>query len=261
MEYFEKVEENIAKDLLWNIPERKQGVVNVIGGNSQNFRTPVRVAEYLTEKYPIETVNLILPDALKSKLPPMPNFKFLESTETGSFADSTELVANINNGEYNLLIGDLSKNAVTGKAVVSACVSSKKPMLLTRDAVDLVAENGPEKLLLNENLIVFGSLVQIQKILRAVYYPKMLLLSQSLVQVVEVLHKFTLSYPVSIVTLHNGQILVVKDGAAKAVPMEKSGYSPMMLWSGDLAAKIVALNLYNPNNFIGATIAAILQVG
>ena len=84
MEYFEKVEENIAKDLLWNIPERKQGVVNVIGGNSQNFRTPVRVAEYLTEKYPIETVNLILPDALKSKLPPMPNFKFLESTETGS---------------------------------------------------------------------------------------------------------------------------------------------------------------------------------
>ncbi len=88
----------------------------------------------------------------------------------------------------------------------------------------------------------------------------MLLLSQSLVQVVEVLHKFTLSYPVSIVTLHNGQILAVKDGAAKAVPMEKSGYSPMMLWSGELAAKIVALNLYNPNDFISATIAAILQV-
>lgn len=260
MEYFEKVEENIAKDLLWNIPERKQGVVNVIGGNSQNFRTPVRVAEYLTEKYPIETVNLILPDALKSKLPPMPNFKFLESTETGSFADSTELVANINNGEYNLLIGDLSKNAITGKAVVSACVSSEKLMLITRDAVDLIADNNPGEVLLNEKLVIFGSLAQMQKLLRAVYYPKMLLLSQSLVQVVEVLHKFTLSYPVSIVTLHNGQILVVKDGAVKAVPMEKSGYSPIMLWSGELAAKIVALNLYNPNDFISATIAAILQV-
>ena len=44
MEYFEKVEENIAKDLLWHMPERKQGVVNVIGGNGQNFRTPVKVA-------------------------------------------------------------------------------------------------------------------------------------------------------------------------------------------------------------------------
>lgn len=260
MEYFEKVEENIAKDLLWNIPERKQGVVNVIGGNSQNFRTPVRVAEYLTEKYPVETVNLILPDALKSKLPPMPNFKFLESTETGSFADDTELVANINNGEHNLLIGDLSKNAITGKVVVSACVSSEKPMLLTRDAVDLVADNNPEGILLNEKLAIFGSLAQIQKLLRAVYYPKMLLLSQSLVQVTEVLHKFTLSYPVGIVTLHNGQILIAKDGMVKAVPMGKSGYSPIMLWSGELAAKIVALNLYNPNDFISATIAAILQV-
>ena len=101
--------------------------------------------------------------------------------------------------------------------------------------------------------------MQIQKILRAVYYPKILLLSQSLVQVVEVLHKFTLSYPVSIVTLHNSQILVVKDGAVKAVPMEKSGYSPMMLWSGELAAKIVALNLYNPGDFIQAAIAAIFS--
>ena len=254
-----KVEENIAKDLLWNIPERKQGVVNVIGGNSQNFRMPVRVAEYLTEKYPVETVNLILPDALKSKLPPMPNFKFLESTETGSFADSTELVANINNGEYNLLIGDLSKNAVTGKAVVSACVSSKKPMLLTRDAVDLVADNNPGEVLLNEKLVIFGSLAQMQKLLRAVYYPKMLLLSQSLVQVTEVLHKFTLSYPVSIVTLHNGRILIAKDGMVKAVPMEESGYSPIMLWSGELAAKIVALNLYNPGDFVWATMAAIFS--
>lgn len=259
MEYFEKVEENIAKDLLWNIPERKQGVVNVIGGNSQNFRMPVRVAEYLTEKYPIETVNLILPDALKSKLPPMPNFKFLESTETGSFADSTELVANINNGEYNLLIGDLSKNAITGKAVVSACVSSEKPMLLTRDAVDLVADNNPGEVLLNEKLVIFGSLAQMQKLLRAVYYPKMLLLSQSLVQVAEVLHKFTLSYPVSIVTLHNGRILIAKDGMVKAVPMEESGYSPIMLWSGELAAKIVALNLYNPGDFVWATMAAIFS--
>ncbi len=259
MEYFEKVEENIAKDLLWNIPERKQGVVNVIGGNSQNFRTPVRVAEYLTEKYPVETVNLILPDALKSKLPLMPNFKFLESTETGSFADSTELVADINNGEYNLLIGDLSKNAITGKAVVSACASSEKPILLTRDAVDLIADNNPEEVLLNEKLAIFGSLAQIQKLLRAVYYPKMLLLSQSLVQVTEVLHKFTLSYPVNIVTLHNGQILIAKDGIVKAVPMEKSGYSPIMLWGGELAAKIVALNLYNPGDFVQATIAAIFS--
>ena len=85
----------------------------------------------------------------------------------------------------------------------------------------------------------------------------MLLLSQSLVQVTEVLHKFTLSYPVGMITLHNGQILAAKDGIVKAVPLEDSGYSAITVWSGELAAKVVAMNLYNPNNFIQATVAAI----
>ena len=65
MDYFEKIENNPYEDLYWNIPEKKQGAVNVIGGNGQSFRTEVKVAECLAEKYPIETVNLILPDALK----------------------------------------------------------------------------------------------------------------------------------------------------------------------------------------------------
>ena len=260
MDYFEKIENNPYEDLYWNISEKKQGAVNVIGGNGQSFRTEVKVAEYLAGNYPVETVNTVLPETLKNKLPPVENFKFLPATEGGTFSGEG-LVETINGADLNLIIGDLSKNAVTGKAVMGACEAAEKMTLITRDTVDSIAENGPEKVLMNEKMIIFGSLAQMQKILRAVYYPKMLLLSQSLVQVVEVLHKFTLSYPVSIVTLHNGQILVAKDGVVKAVPMEKSGYSPIILWGGELAAKIVALNLYNPNNFVGATIAAILQVG
>lgn len=259
MDYFEKLENNPYEDLYWNIPEKKQGAVNVIGGNGQSFRTEVKVAEYLAGNYPVETVNTVLPEVLEGKLPPVENFKFLPATEGGTFSGEG-LVEIMNGADFNLIIGDLSKNAVTSKAVTSTCEASEKPIVITRDTVDLIAENGPEKVLMNENMIIFGSLAQMQKILRAVYYPKMLLLSQSLVQVVEVLHKFTLSYPVSIVTLHNGQLLVAKDGTVKAMPLEKSGYSPIMLWNGELAAKIVALNLYNPNNFIGATIAAILQV-
>ena len=259
MDYFEKIENNPYEDLYWNIPEKKQGAVNVIGGNGQSFRTEVKVAEYLAGNYPVETVNTVLPEVLKGKLPPVENFKFLPATEGGTFSGEG-LVDIMNGADFNLIIGDLSKNAVTGKAVASACEIAEKPMIITRDTVDLIAENGPEKVLMNENMIIFGSLAQMQKILRAVYYPKMLLLSQSLVQVVEVLHKFTLSYPVNVLTLHNEQILVAKDGTVKAMPLEKSGYSPIMLWSGELAAKIVALNLYNPNNFIGATIAATLQI-
>ena len=257
MDYFEKLEKNPYEDLKWNIPERKQGAVNVIGGNVGHFRTEVKVAEFLNTEYPVESVKVVVPDVLKSKLPPLPDFVFLPSTEAGALAESQELLDIFNAADFNLVVGDLSRNKVTGRAVASACHSAEKMTLVTRDSVDLVAENEPERLLVNENLIFLASVPQLIKLLRAVYYPKMLLQSQSLVQVSEVLHKFTLSYPVKLVTLHNGQVLVAENGVVKAVALEMTGYSPITFWSGELAAKIVALNLYNPNNFIKATTVAL----
>lgn len=257
MDYFEKIEKNPYEDLKWNIPERKQGTVNVIGGNVGHFRTEAKVAELLGTTYPVESVKVVMPDALKSKLPPLPDFKFLPSTEAGSFTESQELLNLFNAADFNLVLGDLSRNRVTGKAIAGACQSTEKMTLVTRDSVDAIADNGPEKLLMNENLIFLASMPQLVKLLRAVYYPKMLLQSQSLVQVSEVLHKFTLSYPVRIVTLHNGQVLVAEGGSVKAVALEMTGYSPITFWGGELAAKIVALNLYNPNSFIEATISVL----
>ena len=257
MEYFEKLEKNPYEDLRWNIPERKQGTVNIIGGNAQRFRDEVKIAEFLEREYPVEMARLVLPEALRGKLPELPNISFLPATESGGFGESQELIDVFRMGDFNLILGDLSRNSVTGKAVASACISSEKMTLVTRDAIDLLAENRPERWLMNENLILMGSVMQLMKLLRAVYYPKMLLASQSLVQVSEVLHKFTLSYPLAIVTLHNGQILVTKDGTVKAVELAKSGYMPIMFWSGELVAKIVAMNLFNPSQFIPATVCGI----
>ncbi|MBR0465722.1 hypothetical protein IJJ02_02990 [Candidatus Saccharibacteria bacterium] len=257
MDYFEKIEKNPYEDLKWNIPERKQGTVNVIGGNVGHFRTEAKVAEFLGATYPVESVKVVMPDALKSKLPTLPDFEFLPSTEAGSFTESQELLNVFNVVDFNLVLGDLSRNKVTGKAIAGACQSTEKMTLVTRDAVDVVADNEPERLLMNENLIFLASVPQLIKLLRAVYYPKMLLQSQSLVQVAEVLHKFTLSYPVRIVTLHNGQVLVAESGVVKAVALEVTGFSPITFWGGELAAKIVAMNLYNPNSFIKATVTAI----
>ena len=257
MEYFEKIEKNPYEDLKWNVPERKQGIVNVIGGNAQSFRSEVKVAEFLAGTYPVQEVRVVMPDKLKGKLPPLPNFVFAPSTDTGSFAESQELLDFFSASDYNLVLGDLSHNKVTGRAVASACKSAEKMTLVTRDAVDIIAENIPERVLMNENIVFMASVAQLQKLLRAVYYPKMLLMSSSLVQVVEVLHKFTLSYPVSVVTLHNEQVLVAHNGIVKAMTLSATGYSPMMFWSGEAAAKIVGMNLYNPNQFVEATICGV----
>ena len=259
MDYFTRVERGNYEDLTWNIPEQKQGIVNIIGGNSQNFRTEVRTAEFITANYPIKEVRLVLPNALKNNLPDLPNLVFLPSTDSGSFNESQELNNVFNSADFNLLLGDLSKNSVTGTAVAGACRRSEKMTLLTRDTVDIVADNDPERTLMNENLIFFTSMAQLQKLLRAVYYPKMLLLTQSLVHVSEVWHKVTLSYPVKLVTLHDGQILLAENGIIRVVSIEESDYSPVTIWSGELAAKITVLNLFNPNNFLPASTTAVFK--
>ena len=258
MNYLHKIDEASDKDkLLWNVPEQKQGFVNILGGNSQNFRMPIKIAEYMTANYQIKTLNIVLPDALKTKLPPLPNFVFLSSTDSGSLANKKEILDTLNLADYNLVPGDLSKNSITIKAVTEALQEATKPSVVTRDAVDLLAEEQTERALMNENLVIVGSMAQLQKIFRAVYYPKVLLLTQPLTQVAEALHKFTLSYPVSIITLHDGQILIVKNGEVNVIPLNKTSYSPISFWSGELTAKIVALNLYNPNEFLQAATLAV----
>lgn len=259
MDYFAKVEQKPTPDLTWNIPETKKGTVNIIGGNSQNFRTEIKISEYFSTNYPIQTLNTILPNALKLQLPDLPNFIFLASTDSGSFADEKELARAINSADFTFLLGDLSKNTITAQVITSASKITEKPLLITRDAVDLIADRASDQLLANDQLIFFASMPQLQKLLRAVYYPKMLLLSQSLIQVADALHKFTLSYPTKIITLHSDQILISANGEVKAIPLAQSGQTPLTFWNGELAAKITALNLYNPNNFLNATICAIFS--
>ncbi len=259
MDYLERIDHIETEELLWNVPEQKKGAISIVGGNIHSFRTSVKTAEYLTGQYPIKDLKVVLPGALKTKLPPLDNLVFLKSTESGTFLSDKELKAVLNEADSNLVVGDLSKNSVTTKAFCEACQDLKKPTIITRDAVDLLVEGKTEQILMNENIVLMGSMAQLQKIFRAVYYPKVLLLAQSLIQVAEALHKFTLSYPVSIITLHSGQIIIVKNGKVNVVPLEKTDYSPLSIWSGELAAKIMALNLYNPNNFLKATVAAIIK--
>ena len=229
----------------------------VIGGNAQNFRVPVAVAEYLLKEFPLKTVRVVLPEALKSKLPPLPDAVFLKDVAGGSIADAEGLKKIVDAVDFSIMVGDLSKNSVTAETVKKACLDSKRPILITRDAVDLIAGEKLERILMREDLILVGSLAQMQKILKNVYYPKVLTLSQPLMQVVEVFHKFTLSYPARIVTFHDGQIMVAFNGKVVAVPMAKTPYSVLTIWNGEMAGRIAAMNLYNPGKFIEATVAAV----
>ena len=255
-DYFVKTEQ-LSTDLSWNLPELKQGMINVVGGNAQRFNTEIKISEFILENYPIKKVHTILPDSLKEKLPPLPNLVFLKSTDTVAFAYTNDLANTLDSADYNLLIGDFSKNSITITAVATAISEASRPLILTRDTLDLIADTTPDQILMCDNVIYFASLPQLQKLLRSVYYPKMLLLSQPLLQIADVLHKFTLSYPAKIITLASDQILLAENGLVRAIPLAKSGLSPLTFWGGELAAKIAVMNLFSPGHFLDATMTAI----
>ena len=275
LSYWQKAKQPLFTDLAWNLPERKTGRVAVLGGNSQSFSTPVRISEYLARQFPIQTVATLLPDALRPKLPPLPNLTFFPSTASGSFDRSPALRAALADPDAALFIGDLSKNSATtialaeairpaqlkhpaGQGTTTPRSAATSPLLvLARDSLDALAPEAGNWLN-RDHLIIVASLLQLQKLLRAIYYPRMIMLSQPLVPALETLHKFTLSYPVTLCTFHQGhQIITAHQGQVITTPLELTTYSPLTLWSGQLAANILALNLYNPGHPLEATTAAL----
>lgn len=285
LSYWRKQTKPLFDDLIWNIPEQKTGNITVTGGNSQNFSAIVRISEFLSRDFPLKTVTTLLPDALRSQLPPLGNLLFAPSTTSGSFAKSGELNHFFDAAQFNLLAGDLSKNSATAIALTDAIsftlrsastapadigapstdVSSASsgaptvhPLLITRDAVDLLAPTAGQ-ILAHPQLFLVASMAQLQKLFRAVYYPRMIMLSQPLIPLVETLHKFTLTYPATILTFHQENILVASHGEVISTPIADTDYSPISLWSGQLAGRIAALNLFNPGKPLEATTAAILM--
>lgn len=259
--YWRKQIKPLFEDLLWNIPEQKLNSINVIGGNSQNFHSIIRIAEFLSSHFPLRRVSTILPDTLQRALPPLPNINFVPSTDSGSFAKSDLLNLAFTSSDFTILAGDLSRNSATAIALTTAITKSltdAKPLLITRDSVDLLAESSA-KLFEHPKLFIVASLAQIQKLFRALYYPKMIMLSQPLIPVIETLHKFTLTYDkVTLLTFHQDNIIVAHAGEIITTNIIDTDFSPLSLWGGTLAATTAALNLFNPQKPLDATTAAIL---
>ena len=246
LDYWIKAEAPIDKNIFWNVPEQKTGSLQIIGGNSNNFSTEIRQAEFLNT-LPIRDVRLLLPDILRTKIPPIPGVNFAPSTESGSFDKSEELNAAASSSDVILFSGDFSKNSKTSVALTTAIKESLKPIILVRDAVDAVSESADE-FIEKDNLTIIATMNQLQKLFRNLMYPKMILLSSPLMQIVETLHKFTLSYPATIITFHDGKIIVAKDGKVITTPIESTKHTPIELFIGSFASSVAALQLFVPKS-------------
>ncbi|MBQ6130226.1 hypothetical protein IJI72_00840 [Candidatus Saccharibacteria bacterium] len=250
----------LAEELLWNFPEQKTGEVTILGGSTAGFSLEVKLAEYIAQKLPFfREIKNVFPESLKTKFPSgLVGLEFAPATEAGGFARSTELYNSLLKADVAIFSGDFSRNSETAIAVVETLKRNDAVLtVLTRDTIDLVVAE-MERILEREELVLVGSLAQLQKVLKATYYPRPLLLSQPLFPVVETLHKFTLSYRTLIVTFHEGQVLAAADGKVISVPIEETEYSPITLWGGEVAAKVGTFLKFNPKKRVEALVAGVM---
>jgi hypothetical protein len=71
---------------------------------------------------------------------------------------------------------------------------------------------------------------------------------------VEAIHKFTITYPVSITVLFKDQLLVASGGEVTSTPWD----NPMAIWRGNTAAKAAVYWLWNPTKTLESVTASLL---
>ena len=230
-------EKPLFPDVLWSKPERKSaaGAVAIVGGNARGFAA-VAAAYQTALATGVGVAKVVLPDALKSKLPAaMSDALFAPTNPSGGFAGGaiTELSAAADFADAVSFIGDSGANSETAALVENFLKKfPEKSVVLTRDAVDLTYTFA-EDLLNRETTHLVVSLSQLQKIFREVYYPRVITFSQGVKQIAETLHKFTITYPAALTLWHTGNLFVAKNGAVISQKFDQ----PLRVWSGEIATR------------------------
>ena len=244
-------------DIEWSKPETKthSGKLGIIGGNKLGF-AGVAAAYTIATQSGVGQVRVLLPDALKKAIPKtISDTVYAPTNPSGSLAKEAIVEMNAVGAwaDEILLIGDAGRSSETAIAYEQFVQKYTGKLVVTRDAVDLV-KNSTQVLIERPDTLLIVSFAQLQKIFQSVYYPKVLTFSMQLVQLIEAVHKFTITYPVTISVLHKDFLIIAHDG--KVVSTEWN--NPMAIWRGDVASKAAAYWLWNPSKPLEATATAIV---
>lgn len=248
--------EPLFPDIEWNKPERldQAGKLLIIGGNKLGFAAVAECYQAAREAG-VGAVRVLLPDCLKSTIPKtLQDVIFAACNPSGglSLDAKTELLAAASWADEVLLIGDAGRNSETAILYEQFIKDYTGKLIVTRDAVDLV-KNDAALLVDRPNTVLIVSFAQLQKLFQHVYYPKVLTFSMQLLQLIETLHKFTITYPSLILTLHNETLLVAHDGNV----ITQNWQNPMAIWRGSVATSAAAYWLWTPDKPLEAISASL----
>lgn len=244
-------------DVEWNKPEQRShaGKLGIVGGNKLGF-VAVGDAYGVAQAAGIGQLRVLLPDSLKKSVPPaLTDVVFAPGNPSGGLSKeaSGDMQALSAWADAVLLVGDAGRNSETAILYEDFVRSYTGLLTITRDAVDLLL-NAPEALVERDNTLLVASFAQLQKIFTKVYYPKILTFSMQLQQLVETLHKFTITYPVTVMTFHQDQLVIASDGQVTTTPWDR----PMAIWKGTVATNAAVYWLWNPKKPLEAATASLV---
>jgi ADP-dependent NAD(P)H-hydrate dehydratase / NAD(P)H-hydrate epimerase len=243
----------------WNKPEQRSlaGKLLIIGGNAHGFAA-VAQAYQDAKSAGAGEVRVILPDALKKTIDPLAlDCVYVPTNPSGGITKDAlnPLKAAAGWADALLFIGDAGRNSET--AIVYEQLLTAFPdklTVITRDAIEMVKGVWPT-LLQRESVVFIATFAQLQKIFQAVYYPRTLLFSMQLIHVVESLHKFTVTYPASLVVFHQNQLAVAKASEISTTPWD----NPMIIWRGSVAAKTAVYAMQQRAQLFQALTTSLVQ--
>lgn len=223
-------------DIEWEKPEQKalRGTLLIVGGNAHGFAA-VAQAHHDAISAGVGEVRVVLPDALKKTIDPLAlDCIFVPTNASGGITKDAmpQLKAGAAWAQGILLVGDAGRNSETAIVYEELLHTfPDKTAVVTRDAIDLLKGGWPQ-MLQRERTVFIATFAQLQKLFQAVYYPKTILFSMQITNLVEALHKFTITYPATLVVFHQGQLLVAQAGNVTSTPWDE----PMRIWRGSVAA-------------------------
>lgn len=252
----QEADKPLFPDIEWSKPEQRSqaGRLGIIGGNKLGF-AGVAEAYSAALSAGVGEVRVLLPDVLRKTIPTtITDTVFGMSTPSGSLSKDATIEMQTLGGwaQQVLLIGDAGRNSETAIAYEHFLQDYTGQLTITRDAVDLI-KNSTRLIVERPNTLLVVSFAQLQKLFQGVYYPKILTFSMHLASLVEALHKFTITYPTSIMVLHKDYLIVAHSGEVTTTEWQ----NPMAIWRGTVATKAAAYWLWNPSKPLEAATASV----
>lgn len=243
-------------DIEWSKPEQysQKGRLGIIGGNKLGF---AGVAESFTAAFEAGAgeCRVVLPNDLRATIPKtMTDVIFAPGNPSGSLSRQAlpDLLALGQWSNVLLFAGDAGRNSETAILYEDTLRECDRPAVVTRDAIDLIKASS-EFIVNRPNTVLVASFAQVQKLFQAVYYPKMLAFSMQLLQLVEAVHKFTITYPVTLVVLHKDTLVVAHNGQVTTTAWS----NPMAIWRGMTAARAATYLMWSPKHPLESITASV----